>query len=71
LIENAMTIILGILAILLPALVASLMWKHFDRYFGRNDESYLNSLEYFLKKLSVTLIAAFIILWIGMSLVFS
>ncbi|OYY59099.1 MAG: hypothetical protein B7X83_02195 [Polynucleobacter sp. 17-46-58] len=66
-----MTIIFGILAILLPLLVASLIWKHFDHYFGRNDEVYINSLEYFLKKLGATLLSAFALLWIGMSLVFS
>ncbi|WP_114652048.1 hypothetical protein [Polynucleobacter necessarius] len=66
-----MTIIFGILAILIPVLVGSMVWKHFDRYCGRDDEAYINSLEHFLKKPSVTLLCGFALLWIGMALVFS
>ena len=69
--ENSMTIIFGILAILLPVLVGSMVWKHFDRCCSRNDEVYINSLEHFLKKLGATLLSTFALLWIGMSLVFS
>lgn len=66
-----MTIIFEILAILIPVLVGSLVWKHFDRYCGRDDEAYINSLEYFLKKLGATLLSGFALLWIGIALVFS
>ncbi len=66
-----MAIIFGILAILLPVLVGSMVWEHFDHYCGRDDEVYINSLEHFLKKLGATLLSAFALLWIGMSLVFS
>jgi hypothetical protein len=62
---------LGIIAMLLPLFVGRLVWKRFDQYFGRNDEAYMNTLEYFLKKLGVTILAAFILLWIGISLIFS
>jgi hypothetical protein len=48
-----------------------LVWKRFDQYFGRNDEAYMDTLEYFLKKLGFTILVAFILLWIGISLVFS
>jgi hypothetical protein len=47
------------------------VWKRFDQYFGRNDEAYMDSLEYFLKKLGITILIAFVLLWIGISLVFS
>jgi cytochrome b subunit of formate dehydrogenase len=69
--NNTLTIILGIVAMLLPLVVGRLVWKRFDQYFGRNDEVYMNTLEYFLKKLGLTILVAFVILWIGMSLVFS
>ena len=69
--NNTLTIILGIVAMLLPLMVGRLVWKRFDQYFGRNDEVYMNTLEYFLKKLGLTIMVAFVILWIGMSLVFS
>jgi len=69
--NNTLTIILGIVAMLLPLVVGRLVWKRFDQYFGRNDEVYMNTLEYFLKKLGLTIMVAFVILWIGMSLVFS
>lgn len=69
--DTTLTVTLGIVAMLLPLLVGRLVWKRFDRYFGRNDEVYMNSLEYFLKKLGITILVAFIILWLGMSLVFS
>jgi hypothetical protein len=69
--SNTLTVILGILAMLLPIVVGRLYWKKFDHYFGRGDEAYMDSLEYFLKKIGSTILIAFIILWIGMSLVFS
>ena len=69
--DNTLTIILGIVAMLLPLVVGRLVWKRFDQYFGRNDEAYMDSLGYFLKKIGSTVLIAFIILWLGMSLVFS
>jgi hypothetical protein len=69
--DNTLTIILGIVAMLFPLVVGRLVWKRFDQYFGRNDEAYMDTLEYFLKKLGVTILVAFILLWIGISLVFS
>ena len=69
--DNTLTIILGIVAMLLPLVIGRLVWKRFDQYFGRNDEVYMDTLEYFLKKLGFTILVAFILLWIGISLVFS
>ena len=69
--DNTLTIILGSVAMLLPLVVGRLVWKRFDQYFGRGDEAYMDSLEYFLKKIGLTILVAFILLWIGMSLVFS
>jgi len=69
--DNTLTIILGIVAMLLPLVVGRLVWKRFDQYFGRNDAAYMDTLEYFLKKLGFTILVAFILLWIGISLVFS
>ena len=69
--DNTVTIILGIVAMLLPLVIGRLVWKRFDQYFGRNDEAYMDTLEYFLKKLGFTILVAFILLWIGISLVFS
>jgi hypothetical protein len=69
--DTTFTVILGIIAMLLPLFIGRLVWKRFDQYFGRNDEAYMNTLEYFLKKLGVTILAAFILLWIGISLIFS
>ena len=69
--DNTLTIILGIVAMLLPLVVGRLVWKRFDQYFGRNDEAYMDTLEYFLKKLGFTILIAFILLWISVSLVFS
>ena len=69
--DSALTVALGIVAMLLPLLVGRLVWKRFDQYFGRNDAAYMDTLEYFLKKLGITILVAFIVLWIGMSLVFS
>jgi len=67
---NTLTIIFGIIAILLPIMAGRLVWKCFDRYFGRNDEAYMDSLEFFLKKIGLTALVALIVLWLGMSLVF-
>jgi len=69
--DNTLTVILGIVAMLLPLVVGRLVWKRFDQYFGRGDEAYMDSLEYFLKKIGLTILVAFILLWIGMGLVFS
>ena len=69
--DTTLTVILGIVAMLLPLVVGRLFWKRFDHYFGRGDEAYMDSLNYFIKKISLTVLVAFIILWIGMSLVFS
>ena len=69
--DSTFTVVLGIVAILLPLVVGRLVWKRFDQYFGRNDEVYMDTLEYFLKKLGFTILIAFILLWIGISLVFS
>jgi len=68
--DNTLTVILGIVAMLLPLVVGRLFWKRFDHYFGRGDEVYMDTLEYFLKKIGSTVLIAFIILWLGMSLVF-
>jgi hypothetical protein len=48
--DSTFTVVLGIIAILLPMAAGRLIWKRFDRYFGRNDESYMDTLEYFIKK---------------------
>ena len=69
--DTTLTVILGIVGMLLPLVVGRLVWKRFDGWFGRNDEAYMDSLEYFLKKLGLTILVAFILLWIGISLVFS
>jgi hypothetical protein len=69
--NNTLTIIFGIVAILLPLAVGRLVWKRFDRWFGRNDEAYMDTLEYFLKKIGLTILVAFILLWLGMTLVFN
>jgi hypothetical protein len=69
--DNTLTIIFGIVAMIFPLVIGRLVWKRFDQYFGRNDEAYMDTLEYFLKKLGFTILVAFILLWIGISLVFS
>jgi hypothetical protein len=69
--DTTLTVVLGIVAMLLPLVVARLVWKRFDQYFGRNDEAYIDTLGYFLKKLGFTILIAFILLWIGISFVFS
>ena len=69
--DNTITVILGIVAILLPLVVGRIFWKRFDHYFGRGDEAYMDTLEYFLKKIGSTVLVAFVILWIGISLVFN
>jgi hypothetical protein len=69
--DNTLTIIFGIVAMIFPLVIGRLVWKRFDQYFGRNDEAYMDTLEYFLKKLGLTILVAFILLWIGISLVFS
>ena len=69
--DNTLTVILGIVAMILPLVVGRLIWKRFDQYFGHNDEVYMDSLEYFLKKIGITILVAFVLLWICISLVFS
>ena len=69
--DTTLTVVLGIVGMLLPLVVGRLVWKRFDGWFGRNDEVYMDSLEYFLKKIGFTILIAFILLWICMTLVFS
>jgi hypothetical protein len=69
--DTTLTVVLGIVAMLLPLVVGRLVWKRFDQYFGRDDEAYMDTLGYFLKKLGFTILIAFILLWIGISFVFS
>jgi hypothetical protein len=69
--DTTLTVILGIVGMILPLVVGRLVWKRFDGWFGRNDEAYMDSLEYFLKKIGFTILIAFILLWICMTLVFS
>jgi uncharacterized protein YybS (DUF2232 family) len=69
--NTTLTVILGIIAMLLPLIVGRLVWKHFDTWFGRNDEAYMNSLNHFLKKIGLIVLIAFILLWLGIGLVFS
>lgn len=69
--NSTLTVILGIVAMLLPLVVGRIFWKRFDQYFGRGDEAYMQSLNYFLKKIGLTVLVAFILLWIGISLVFN
>jgi len=69
--DSTLTIILGIVAMLLPLFVGRLFWKRFDQYFGKNDEAYMGTLGYFLKKNGFTILLAFVILWLGISLIFN
>jgi len=69
--DTTLTVILGIIAMLLPLVVGRLVWKRFDQWFGRNDEAYMDSLEFFLKKIGFTVLVAFLLLWLGISLVFN
>ena len=69
--NNTLTVTLGIVAMLLPLVVGRLVWKRFDQYFGKNDATYMDTLGYFLKKIGYTILVAFVLLWIGISLVFS
>ena len=69
--DTTLTVILGIVAMILPLVVGRLVWKRFDSWFGRNDEAYMDSLEYFLKKIGFTILIAFVLLWLGMGLVFN
>ena len=69
--NNTLTVTLGIVAMLLPLVVGRLVWKRFDQYFGKNNEVYMDTLGYFLKKIGYTILVAFVVLWIGISLVFS
>ncbi len=69
--NTTLTVLFGIVAMLLPLVVGRLVWKRFDHYFGRNDEAYMDTLEYFLKKIGFTILVAFVLLWIGISFVFS
>lgn len=69
--DTTLTVILGIVAMLLPLVVGRLVWKSFNQWFGRNDGVYMDTLEFFLKKIGFTVLVAFVLLWIGISLVFN
>ena len=69
--DNSLTVIYGIIAMLLPLLVGRVVWKRFDTYFGKNDQAYMDTLAYFIKKIGCTVLVAFIILWLGMAMVFN
>ena len=69
--DTTLTVILGIIAMLLPLVVGRLVWKRFDQWFGRTDEAYMDSLEHFLKRIGFTVLVAFVLLWLGMSFVFN
>ena len=69
--NTTLTVILGIVAMLLPLVVGRLVWKRFDQWFGRNDEAYMDTLGYFVKKIGFTILVAFVLLWIGIFLVFN
>ena len=69
--DTTLTVIFGIVAMLLPLFVGRYVWKGFDGWFGKNDEIYMDSLGYFLKKIGLTILVAFILLWIGIGLVFN
>ena len=69
--NTTVTVLLGIVGMLLPLVVGRYVWKRFDGWFGRNDEAYMDSLEYFLKKIGLTVLVAFVLLWACMSLVFN
>ena len=69
--NNTLTVTLGIVAMLLPLVVGRLVWKRFDQYFGKNDAAYMDTLGYFLKKIGYTILVAFVLLWIGIGLIFS
>ena len=69
--DTTLTVILGIVAMLLPLFVGRYVWKGFDGLFGKNDEIYMDSLGYFLKKIGLTILVAFILLWIGIGLGFN
>ena len=69
--DSTLIVVLGIVAILLPLVIGRFVWKRFDQWFGRNDAAYMDSLEYFLKKIGFTILIAFILLWLGMGIVFN
>lgn len=69
--DSTLTVILGIVAMLVPLFVGRIFWKRFDQYFGRGDEVYMDTLGYFVKKVSLTILVAFVLLWVGISLVFT
>ncbi len=69
--NDSTTIVMGIIAMLLPVFAGRLVWRRFDQYFGRNDEAYQDTLPYFLKKIGATALIAFLLLWIGMGVVFN
>lgn len=68
--NDNLTIVLGIIAMLLPVFAGRLVWRHFDQYFGRNNEAYQDTLPYFLKKIGATALIAFVLLWVGMAIIF-
>ena len=52
--NDSTTIVMGIIAMLLPVIAGRLVWRHFDQYCGRNDDAYQDTLPYFLKKIGAT-----------------
>ena len=68
--NDSTTIVMGIIAMLLPVIAGRLVWRRFDQYFGRNNETYQDTLPYFLKKIGTIALIAFVLLWIGMGVVF-
>ena len=65
-----LTVFLGALFMVLPVIAGRFMWKNYDRYFGRNDPIYMDTLAYFVKKLGLSLLVIFAILTLGMVFIF-
>jgi len=65
-----LTVFLGALFMVLPVIAGRFMWKNYDRYFGRNDPIYMDTLAYFVKKLGLSLLVIFAVLTLGMVFIF-
>jgi len=65
-----LTVFLGALFMVLPVIAGRFMWKNYDRYFGRNDPVYMDTLTYFVKKLGLSLLVIFVVLSLGMVFIF-
>ena len=65
-----LTVFLGALFMVLPVIAGRYMWKNYDRYFGRNDPAYMDTLSYFVKKLGLSLLVIFLVLTLGMVFIF-